>query len=81
MLCFALEPVDARGLAKDLVRVTNAQGAIWIAVWKKRFLRPGSLSWDAVQEAMLPTGWVDNKILSFGEEVYATRYAKRLALR
>ena len=30
---------------------------------------------------MLPTGWVDHKILSFGEEVYATRYAKRLALR
>jgi hypothetical protein len=30
---------------------------------------------------MLPTGWVDNKIVSFGDEVYATRYVKRIALR
>jgi hypothetical protein len=30
---------------------------------------------------MLPTGWVDNKILSLGDEVYATRYIMRKALR
>jgi len=81
VLCFALESVDAAVLAKELARVTNDQGAVWIVVWKKPFLRPGLLSWEAVQAAMLPTGWVDNKILSFGDEVYATRYVKRLALR
>ena len=81
VLCFALEPVDAKDLAKELTRVTNEQGAIWIVHWKKSFLRPGLLSFEAVQEAMLPTGWVDNKILSFGDEVYATRFVKRLALR
>lgn len=81
VLCFALEPVDARDLARDLVRVTNAQGAIWIAVWKNAFLRPGLLSWDAMQAAMLPTGWVDHKILSLGDEIYATRFVKRRAPR
>jgi len=81
VLCFALEPVAPDVLAKELTRVTNEQGAIWIVVWKKPFLRQGFLSWDAVQEGMLPTGWVDNKILSFGDEVYATRYVKRVALR
>lgn len=80
-LCFALEPIDVDALATELVRVMSDQGAIWIVVWKKPFLRPGFLSWDAVQKAMLPTGWVDNKILSFGDEVYATRYVKRVALR
>jgi hypothetical protein len=81
VLCFALEAVHADALAKELTRVTNVQGAIWIVVWKKPFLRPGLLSWEAVQEAMLPTGWVDNKIVSFGDEVYAARYVKRLELR
>jgi hypothetical protein len=80
-LCFALEPIGVNVLASELVRVTSTEGAIWIAVWKKPFLRPGLLSWDDVQAAMLPTGWVDNKILSLGDEVYATRYVRRVALR
>jgi hypothetical protein len=81
VLCFALEPVGANALAAELVRITATEGAIWIATWKKPFLRPGFLSWDDVQAAMLPTGWVDNKILSFGDEIYGTRYVMRLALR
>lgn len=81
VLCYALEAVEVDVLAGELARVTGDQGAVWIAVWKKPFLRPGCPSWDAMQAAMLPTGWVDNKILSFGDEVYATRYVKRLALR
>ncbi len=81
VLCFALEPVGANALAAELVRITSTEGAIWIAVWKKAFLRPGLLSWDDVQAAMLPTGWVDNKILSLGDEIYAARYVRRLALR
>ena len=81
VLCFALESVGADALAAELVRVTSTEGAIWIAVWKKPFLRPGLLSWDDVQAAMLPTGWVDNKILSLGDEIYATRFVLRKALR
>ena len=80
-LCFALEPVGANALAAELVRITSTEGAIWIVVWKKPFLRPGFLSWDDMHASMLPTGWVDHKILSFGDEVYATRYVLRLALR
>ncbi|MDQ6859286.1 MAG: hypothetical protein M3Z65_09855 [Chloroflexota bacterium] len=80
-LCFALEPIGANALAAELVRITNTEGAIWIVVWKKAFLRAGLPAWDDIQAAMLPTGWVDNKILSFGDEVYATRYVKRVALR
>lgn len=81
VLCFVLEPVDLAVLAGELVRVTNVEGAIWIVVWKKPFLRAGVPSWDDVQAAMLPTGWVDNKVLSFGEQVYGTRYVKRKELR
>ena len=80
-LCFALEPVGANALAAELTRVTSTEGSIWVVVWKKAFQRPGLLSWDDVQAAMLATGWVDNKILSFGDEVYGTRYVLRKALR
>jgi len=57
--------------------VTNPDGAIWLVVWKKALLPDGASGWDEAQAAMLETGWVDNKILSLGEEVYGTRYVRR----
>jgi hypothetical protein len=46
-------------------------------VWKKDHLPPGVLSWDEAHRVMLTTPWVDNKILSLGDEVYATRFVRR----
>jgi hypothetical protein len=77
VLCFALDQVPLDRLGAELVRVTHADGAIWVVVWKKPFLADRASSWEELQEAMLETGWVDNKILSLGEEVYATRYVRR----
>jgi hypothetical protein len=77
VLCFALEGIPLDRLADDLVRVTHPDGAIWVVVWKKDFLPDGASSWEEAQEAMLGTGWVDNKVLSLGTEVYATRYVRR----
>lgn len=77
VLCFALEPVDLAALARELTRVTNPEGRIWVVVWKKDVLRGASPSWEQLQEAILPTGWVDNKILSFGDETYGTQYVLR----
>ncbi len=77
VLCFALEPVDADDLAKELLRVTHATGAIWIAVWKRSFERAGAPSWEEAQAAVLAAGWVDNKVLSLGEQLYASRFVRR----
>jgi len=77
VLCFSLDDVDPPRLARELVRVTHPDGAIWVVVWKKAYLPPGALSWDEAQRVMLTTPWVDNKILSLGDEVYATRYVRR----
>ena len=77
VLCFALAGVPLDRLGTELVRVTHPDGAIWLVVWKKGLLPDGASGWDEAQEAMLETGWVDNKILSLGEEVYATRYVRR----
>ena len=77
VLCFALETIPLERLASELVRVSHPEGAIWIVVWKKAFITAGACSWEEAQEAMLETGWVDNKILSLGAEVYAARCVRR----
>jgi hypothetical protein len=77
VLCFALGDVDLGRLGRELVRVAHPDGAAWVVVWKKDKLPPGAPSWAAAQEAILETGWVDNKVLSLGEDVYATRYVRR----
>jgi hypothetical protein len=77
VLCFALDDIDPPRLARELVRVAHPDGAIWVVVWKKDHLPAGSPSWDEAQRVMLTTPWVDNKILSLGEQVYATRYVRR----
>ena len=77
VVCFALDRVPLDRLASDLVRVTHPDGAIWLVVWKKDFLSTGASSWEEAQEAMLETGWIDNKVLSLGAEVYASRYVRR----
>ena len=77
VLCFALGDVDLDRLGRELVRVTHPDGAAWIVVWKKDKLPVGAPSWDETQRAVLETGWVDNKVLSLGEDVYATRYVRR----
>ena len=77
VLCFALDEVDLVRLGGELVRVAHPDGAVWVVVWKKAQLPAGAPGWDDAQEAILRTGWVDNKVLSLGEEVYATRYVRR----
>jgi len=77
VVCFALGRIPLDRLAGDLVRVTHPDGAIWLVVWKKDYQMDGGPSWEEAQEAMLQTGWVDNKVLSLGAEVYASRYVRR----
>src|SRR5213594_305663 len=77
VIYFALDEVDLVRLGGELVRVAHPDGAMWIVVWKKAQLPAGAPGWDDAQEAILRTGWVDNKVLSLGEEVYATRYVRR----
>jgi len=77
VLCFSLEHVDPPKLARELVRVTHPEGVVWVVVWKKDHLPAGSLSWDEAQRVMLAAALVDNKILSLGDQVYATRYVRR----
>lgn len=77
VLCFALEPCDASALLLDLDRVSHAEGAVWVTVWKRKFERAGAPSWEKMRSAGLATGRVDNKVLSLGDEVYATRFVGR----
>lgn len=77
VLCFATEPCDVDALAAELVRVANADGAIWLVAWKQPFLRGGAPAWEEGRRALLARGWVDHEILSLGEEIHATRFVRR----
>jgi hypothetical protein len=77
VLCFALAQIPLDRLGTELVRVAHPDGGIWVVVWKKGFLPDGAPSWEDAHEAMIATGWVDNKVLSLGAELYASRYVRR----
>jgi hypothetical protein len=77
VLCFALEDCDRALLGREVVRVAHPDGAVWVVVWKKDHLTAGAPSWEEAQASVLATGWVDNKVLSLGEQVYATRFVRR----
>ena len=54
-------------------------GAIWAMLLKKPIARTRSvtLTWEAMQAAALQTDLVDNKIASFSDEEYGTRFVIR----
>ena len=54
-------------------------GAIWVMLLKKPLARKRgvTLTWEAMQAAALQTDLVDNKIASFSDEEYGTRFVIR----
>ena len=64
-----------------LTKAAAPDGGVWVAWPKKSSGVPTDITENTLREDLLPTGWVDNKILSFGDEVYGTRYVLRKALR
>ncbi len=58
-------------------------GAIWAMIPKKKFAKKRNIdfSWEMMQAAGLETDLVDNKIASFSEQDYGTRFVIRKHLR
>lgn len=77
IITWLLEPVDAGGLMRALVRSSHPDGTIWVITYKKEHERPGVPSWEDLLKAALGAGWVDNKILPIGTQLQATRFLER----
>ncbi len=77
IVAWVLEPVDAGGLMRALVRSSHPDGAIWVVTYKKEHEHAGVPSWEEILRAALGAGWVDNKILPIGNLVQATRFLER----
>src|SRR2546426_12500886 len=73
ILAWVLEPVDAGGLMRALVRSSHPDGTIWVITYKKEYERPGTPSWDELLKAALGAGWVGHKILPIGAQLPAAR--------
>jgi hypothetical protein len=75
-------PTQLAGLADrfaQLQRHIVPDGAIWAVIPKKPFARPRGIdfSWSELQEAVLRTDLVDNKVATLSAEEYATRFVIR----
>lgn len=77
ILCWVVEPIEAGGLMRALVRSAHPDGSIWIVTYKKEFEKPDLPSWEELLRAGLGAGWVDTKILPFGNMLQGTRFNER----
>lgn len=70
------------GLAQFFSRLQahlQPAGAIWAVMPKQKYARQRGIdyNWDQLQAAALTTDLVDNKIASFSDQDYATRFVIR----
>lgn len=67
----------------DLQTKIMPDGAIWAFIPKKKFApkRGVTFSWEEMQAAGLETDLVDNKVASFSDEDYGTRFVIRKEFR
>ncbi len=77
-----LWPKTTLGLADHFLNLQHLiapDGALWVVMPKKVYAaRHGiTFSWEQMQEAALAGDLVDNKIASFSDEEYATRFVIR----
>ncbi len=75
-------PKDVRGLAAELARLQrrlDPDGSVWIVMPKKAFAAARGIhfTWEAMQAEGLKGDFVDNKVASFDEQDYATRFVLR----
>ncbi len=75
-------PQIADGLAERFAALQGRivpDGAIWVMLLKKPIAhkRGVTLTWETMQAAALQTDLVDNKIATFSDEEYGTRFVLR----
>jgi hypothetical protein len=75
-------PPTLDGLADAFARLQygiRPDGAMWAVMPKKAFARQRGITftWEEMQAAALTTDLVDNKIASFSDQDYATRFVIR----
>jgi len=75
-------PLRLAGLAQFFTHLQahlQPAGAIWAVMPKQKYARQRGIdyNWDQLQAAALTTDLVDNKIASFSDQDYATRFVIR----
>lgn len=75
-------PAELDSLTAELTAMQHhivPDGAIWVVIPKKKFAprRGIRFTWEEMQAAGLETDMVDNKVATFSEEDYATRFVIR----
>lgn len=79
-------PQTAHQLAQQFAELQMEiapDGAVWALIPKKKFAKKRGIdfTWEAMQAAGLETDLVDNKVASFSDQDYGTRFVIRKVLR
>ncbi|HEY1956277.1 MAG TPA: hypothetical protein VGH28_11710 [Polyangiaceae bacterium] len=78
---FATEIVRIRTIFDETSQKMAEDGGVWVA-WPKRSSGVETdVSDNALRAAILPTGWVDNKVCAIDETWSGLRFVKRVAQR
>ena len=80
-LVFAREIVRIRTIFDETSQKMAENGGVWMAWPKKSSGLQTDVTESALRAAILPTGWVDNKVCAIDETWSGLRFVKRVALR
>jgi hypothetical protein len=81
IVLFAADAASLPNALRDAMRALVASGGLWIA-WPKRTARiPGALSENALRDAGLSMGLVDNKVCAIDDTWSGLRFVVRVADR
>ena len=78
---FAKEIVRIRTIFDEISQNMAENGGVWMAWPKKSSAMKTDVTEGALRAAILPTGWVDNKVCAIDETWSGLRFVKRVALR
>ena len=82
VLFWPQDMADLRALIEErLARKRGRLSSLWVVIPKKPVARArqSDLLLQTVLDDVLPTGWVDNKTITFSEEEYGIRFVPRRA--
>jgi len=80
-VAFVTSKVRIRTIFEQTSQNMGEAGGLWLAWPKKSSGVETDVTENALRDAILPTGWVDNKVCAIDETWSGLRFVKRVALR
>jgi len=81
VLAFFTERARLEGAWPKLTAAAVPDGSVWVCWPKRSSGKPTDITEDVLRDALLPSGWVDNKVCAVDETWSGLRFVLRKELR